>query len=133
MKVRWTCDTSRWPLVELRVAPGTDPSNIDAESFYEAADAVMARNQRFAAVVDLRLRSPLDAVRRRRYADWLRAAAPTMRRLQIAGASIADTQLMAGVVTAVHWLMPPPYLARTFTDRQRALDWLAQQIAHDGA
>ncbi len=124
MKVRWLCDSSRWPLVVLSVPAGTHPDDIDTDSFYEEAEKLFARGERFAAAADLRLRAPLNAARRRRYADWMRTNAPVMRRLQVAGASIAENAVQGGIVTAIHWITRPPYPARTFLDLEPALLWM---------
>lgn len=128
---RWVADTTEWPIVVLSVPAGTDPKDIDQESFYEEASALIARGERFASVVDLRLRAPLDAARRRRFVDWARSNTPALRGLQIASATVVETTLQQGLLSAILWLVKPPSNAKSFKTVDDARVWLRQQLVHD--
>jgi len=96
------------PLV-LNASPGgRDPDSIDQESFYEEFHRFSERDERAFFVHDLRGVQCMDAARRRRFVEWAKLHAPTARKLVVGYAVVIDSKLMAGVVTAVLWLMRPP-------------------------
>lgn len=131
--VRWVADLSEWPLVVLSVPDGAAPDDIDAESFYEAADAVLARGERFAVCTDLRVREPQTAARRKRFVEWARQNAPALRRLQVASATVVENSFGQGFLSAILWVLRPPKNAKTFKTREAALVWLRQKLAEDEA
>lgn len=66
----------------------------------------------------------MDAARRRRFVEWAKLHAPTARKLVVGYAVVIDSKLMAGVVTAVLWLMRPPAPMRVFSNLADAEAWL---------
>ncbi len=66
----------------------------------------------------------MDAGRRRRFVQWAKLHSPTARKLVIGYAVLINSKLMAGVVTAVLWLMRPPAPMKVFSNQVDAEAWL---------
>lgn len=129
MGVRWRCETKEWPLVVLDLPPDADPRAVEQESFYQQVDALLQRGQRFATLHDLRRAERLDAVRRKRFAEWMKAREAQLRRLIVAHAPVVETAVQRGAITALLWFVTPPTETRIFTDPLEARGWLRDRIA----
>jgi len=123
-KFQYRFDETRWPLVTIASPGGRDPEAIDQDSFYEEFHRFSERNERAFFVHDLRGVQRMDAARRRRFVEWAQLHSPTARKLIIGYAVVIDSKLMAGVVTAVLWLMRPPAPMRVFSNLADAEAWL---------
>lgn len=117
-------DETRWPLVIIASPGGRDPESIDQDSFYAEFHRFSERDERAFFVHDLRGVQRMDAARRRRFVQWSKLHSPTARKLIIGYAVVVDSKLMAGVVTAVLWLMCPPAPMRVFSNPADAEAWL---------
>ncbi|MGB5694650.1 MAG: hypothetical protein WBM46_03275 [Polyangiales bacterium] len=117
-------DVTRWPLVTIASPGARDPEAIDQDSFYAEFHRFSERNERAFFIHDLRGVQRMDAARRRRFVQWAQLHSPTARKLVIGYAVVIDSKLMAGVVTAVLWLMRPPAPMRVFSNPADAEAWL---------
>jgi len=117
-------DETRWPLVTIESPGGRDPESIDQDSFYAEFHRFRARDERAFFIHDLRGVQRMDAARRRRFVEWAKLHSPTARKLVVGYAVVVDSNLMAGVVTAVLWLMRPPAPMRVFSRPADAEAWL---------
>ncbi|UJR79822.1 hypothetical protein [Sandaracinus amylolyticus] len=133
MSVRWICDTSEWPLVALDVPPGADPEQLVQSSIFDEVDALLEKGQRFATMHDVRRAGKIDALRRKRFADWVRSREAQMKKLLIAHAAVVSGELQRGAITALLWIRPPPTEMRVFTSTHDARSWLRERIAADRA
>ena len=129
MAVRWICNVREWPLVILELPPGSDAREVDQESFYEQVGELLAKGERFATMHDVRSAGRLDAVRRRRFAEWVRTNEPLLRRTLIAHAAVVSSGLQQGVITALLWVIRAPAPMRVFTDPDDARAWLRERVA----
>jgi hypothetical protein len=117
-------DETRWPLVIIPSPGGRDPESIDQDSFYEEFHRFSERDEQAFFLHDLRGVQRMDAARRRRFVQWAKLHSPTARRLVVGYAVVIDSKLMAGVVTAVLWLLRPPAPMRVFSNPSDAEAWL---------
>ncbi|MDH3201158.1 MAG: hypothetical protein OEM15_09715 [Myxococcales bacterium] len=117
-------DETRWPLVIIPSPGGRDPESIDQDTFYEEFHRFSERDERAFFVHDLRGVQRMDAGRRRRFVQWAKLHSPTARKLVIGYAVLTNSKLMAGVVTAVLWLMRPPAPMKVFSNLADAEAWL---------
>ncbi len=117
-------DETRWPLVVIPSPGGRDAESIDQDSFYEEFHRFSERDERAFFIHDLRGVQRMDATRRRRFVEWAKLHSPTARKLIIGYAVLINSKLMAGVVTAVLWLMRPPAPMKVFSNRAEAEAWL---------
>lgn len=121
---RYRFDETRWPLVVIPSPGSRDPESIDQDSFYEAFHRFREKGKRAYLIHDLRNVQRMDARRRRRFAEWAKLHSPTARELIIGYAVLIDSKIMAGVVTAVLWLLRPPCPMKVFSNPTDAEAWL---------
>lgn len=118
-------DYGRWPVI-IVPSPGTvDPALVDSGSLYEEFERFFARREPAGFIHDLRGVQRMDAARRRRFVEYVESHADLVRELVDGYAVLVDSKVMAGVVTAVLWLVPPPCPMKMFTSEAEAVSWLA--------
>lgn len=122
-----------WPIAILELPPGAEAREVDQDSFYEHLDALLARDERFATLHDVRFAGPMDAVRRKRFGDWVRAHEPRLRTRLVAHAAVVRTSLQQGAITALLWVIKAPAPMRVFTDPNEARAWLRERVGAAGA
>jgi hypothetical protein len=127
--IRWICNERDWPIVSFELPPGAQVGEIDQDSFFEQVEAVFARGGRFATMHDLRFAGPMEAVRRKRFADWVRAREPMLRRQLIAHAPVVGSSLQRGAITALLWVIKAPAPMQVFTSPDEARAWLRERVA----
>lgn len=96
-----------WPLVVFELPPRL------STGFVEVLDAsmkrVFARQMRFVSLIDAsKLESLPDANVRRALGEWSKAIDAPTRRYQVANALVVPSAMARGVLTAIHWIHPPP-------------------------
>jgi hypothetical protein len=117
-------DETRWPLLVIPSPGPRDPSTIDQDSFYAEWDRFRDNGKRAFFIHDLRNVQRMDADRRRRFVNYAKLHSPTARELIVGYAVLVNSKLMAGVVTAVLWLMRPPCPMKVFSTQADAEAWL---------
>jgi hypothetical protein len=128
---RIICDASRWPLVEV-----TWPTKaVSDEEFQRAVGELSAfshRKQRFVTL-HRAIKAARPTPNQRAFAAKQQAAdAPVSRRWLCGVAVVVNSPLLAGVVTAINWLIPSPYPLRTFSSLNEAKAWLDTRLADKG-
>jgi len=123
-------DTSRWPIVTMRATALV--ADMDAlERTYVLMDAVLARRERFATMLDLR-GAHSSAERRKKFSDWVRLNNSTIRRYGVGMAVVAGSTLERGFVTAATWLFTSPVPMRVFDNSADAERWLNELLQSRG-
>jgi hypothetical protein len=118
---------ARWPLVSARATEFIDdPDALDPS--YRALEAILARQQHFVLLYDVRGASS-TAARRRRLFAWCDEHADALTHLILAGAVVASSSVERGFVTAGLWVRSPPWPMRVFADSPEAEAWLLAQYA----
>jgi hypothetical protein len=124
---RIVCDASRWPLVEV-----TWPTRpVSDEEFQRAIAELSAFSHRKERFVTLHraIKASRPTPNQRAIAAKQQAAdAPFTRRWLCGVAVVVGSPMLAGVVTAINWLMPPPYPLKTFSSLNDAKAWLDTRL-----
>lgn len=66
----------------------------------------------------------LSASQRRFISDFFSRHRDALSRQVVCCAVVAPNSLLRGILTAVNWLAPPPFLQKPFTDRTEAALWI---------
>jgi hypothetical protein len=129
MAIRWICNVRDWPIAIFELPPNTEAREIDQDSFYEQAEALLAKGERFASMHDVRFAGRMDAVRRRVFTEWVRRHETALGRQVIAHAVIVGSSLQQGVITALRWVMKIPMPMQVFTDPHEGRAWLKERVS----
>jgi len=70
--------------------------------------------------------SSVDSMHRKLQADWIRFHAEHIKRHKIAVSFAFSAMMQRGIMTAVHWLSPPPYAFNVSPTRKGAIDWACE-------
>lgn len=121
---RYRFNYDRWPLVIIPSPGTTEPSLVDSGSIYDEFEHFLEMGQPAGFIHDLRGVQRMDASRRRRFVEFIESHTELVRVLIDGYAVLVDSKVMAGVVTAVLWLVPPPCPMKMFTNEADAVAWL---------
>ncbi|MEY4582539.1 MAG: hypothetical protein RL701_7242 [Pseudomonadota bacterium] len=121
-------DDTRWPLLVARATEHLGDAAA-TEASYRKLEAILLREQRFMVVFDLRGASSTPD-RRRKFFEWGKRNADSLKRLIVASAIIAGSSIERGFVTAGLWVSTPPWPMRVFATSSEAEAWLLANYAH---
>ena len=122
-----TYDDSTWPT--CLVTWPSEPVTEDVfEGWLRALVRWLARNERFAAILDMRASPGLLAPMRKHLSVGLAARKEPLTR-QLVMAMVLDSAAQRGGIVAFNWLFPPPYPQRVFATPAAARPWCAAEVA----
>lgn len=88
------------------------PARFDLDElakFTDAIDALYVRGGRFSTLVDSRAVVTVpDAAVRKRLADWQNDTREQIAKHNVFTATVTDSALVRGAMTAIHWIFRPP-------------------------
>ena len=126
-RMGYAIDDTRWPLVTARATKFLeDPVAVEAS--YRKLERILARDQHFVLLFDMRGASSTSE-RRRKFREWGQAHVEPLTRLIVAGAVVAASSLERGFVTASLWVVTPPWPMRVFAESGEAEEWLVSEFA----
>ena len=103
------------------------------QHYQDLSRQVLQRSQPYAFVVDATdAEGRPSATQRRLQVEWIRANAQTIKTFCRGGAFVLPSPVVRGIVTAIHWLSPPPYPFAIFAKKTEAIAWCRAKLA-DGA
>ena len=121
-------DDSEWPLVKEGMSGTIDDATLDR--YFATLAGYLGRGERYAVLFDARAARGMPAVQRRRLSERLAVHREQLRTYHAAIAIVTRSPIIAGLVTAVYWLAPPPYAYRVFADDLPAAEaWVRAQLA----
>lgn len=124
----YAIDDSRWPLVVAQVTEFVlEPRALEAS--YRKLEEILARQQPFLLVFDMRGASSSSS-RRRKLLEWCEKNEDALTRYLVAGAVVAASSVEQGFVTAALWIRSPPWPMRVFADPGDAEAWLRENHMH---
>lgn len=94
---------------------------------------VIAKLDRFAAIVDATRVTATSATRRRAMTEWLRRHDGILRRRCAGAAFVLRSGLQHGVLTALLWVAPQPFEILTTTSLSDAHRWALARAGESGA
>jgi len=125
---RFVLEVDSSPVAWLHAPAVCDPMRLDWESFFAALDVALARDTRFAMILDFRRTGRPDAARRRRFAAWLTKHEARVRDRVVGSAQVVDNELQRAALTATLWLIGTPVPMRAFSDIDEARAWARSQL-----
>jgi hypothetical protein len=121
-----TLDDSGWPIVKARWTGAVSDQEI--QSVLVAMDAWLARGERFGFLLDARGGKGLSADQRRNVVTHMKTAAPLTAKFLVQ-AIVHDNAVLRTLDNTIGWMLPRPFVSKTFADPEIALMWLHQQLA----
>lgn len=124
---RATVDASKWPRVYV-----TWPSELLDDDGFESAvmamSALLARSEPFVIIHDARRAVRPTPKQRAFAAEQQKRDTDGTRRLLKGVALVTASPLIAGVLTAINWITPPPYPQKVFSSLAAAEAWATEQL-----
>jgi hypothetical protein len=126
---RVTLDTIEWPLVHVRWPECVTHRSIDA--FFDEVELLLDRRTPFAAIIDV------DPIRHQTHehrvhaASRIQAISSDAWRNVLGVANVADHWLGRATLTALFWLVPPPFPTRDFRHYDDARRWALGRLHGD--
>jgi hypothetical protein len=119
-----------WPLVLIVAPENTTLESI--EWFCARQDEYFTRRERFATIHDMRpMRGMVDAKTRKAMSDWMKARDLDLRRWHVASATVTDSALIRGIITAVHWFTAPSSPQEVTGSMKIALDFVVEHLKRE--
>ena len=119
-------DESDWPRVRIHIANTAVPDEALLRSVHQLG-AIAKRGERYTLIFDGRGAKPLGAQQRKLLADASLPTAPYAARNCAGSAIVVNNVVLAGIVTALHWLKPTDYPEKVFSTMEDAEAWLDEQ------
>jgi hypothetical protein len=110
------------------------PTAADINAHFARLDTELFALGRYAAIVDARLLSGEDftADLRQLVSQRYQEFKGRFSRFAISEANVLDSPLQRGVLTAIHWVAPPPWETKTFSALDEAERWSLERLAAAG-
>ena len=119
-------DERAWPRVRINIADVPVPDEALLRSV-EQLGAIAKRGERYTLLFDGRGAKPLGAQQRKLLADASVPTAPYAARNCAGSAIVVSNMVLAGIVTALHWLKPTDYPEKVFSSLEEAEAWLDER------
>jgi hypothetical protein len=119
--------TARAPLF-ITTASGVLSDSEYVAHLEDCTKRILDANQIYAYVYDGTRIEKMTAHQRKLQADWIKAHEATIRRLNKGCGFAFDSIITRGLLTAVHWLTPPPYPYVVVATREAAIEWCLQKL-----
>ena len=116
-------DLSLWPVAMVTIF--RRPLDDEFDGFLRELDALLARQQPFALVYDIRRASAANARQRAASAAFIQRHGEATK-LCLGLAFLTDNPLVEGAVTAICWLTKPPFPMKCFRDPEEGLLWISR-------
>ncbi len=124
----WEVDTRGWPVVVYRLGEGAAEADVDA--FIAAGDAVLAREEPFAAVLDAGSLGGVAPGLRRRTIAWQQANRARLSHLCVGTAFVLPSPLLRFISMTILMLTDYPSPWRAFAHADDAIEWALRQCRH---
>jgi|JI10StandDraft_1071094.scaffolds.fasta_scaffold505132_2 hypothetical protein len=122
----FTFDQRAWPRVRIHIAAVAVPDSALLRSVAVLGE-VAKRGERYTLLFDARNAKPLGAQQRRLLADASLPTAAHAARNCAGSAIVVNNMVIAGIVTALHWLKPTDYPEKVFSSVAEAEAWLDER------
>jgi hypothetical protein len=93
------------------------------EATYAALTLMLSKRQHFGVVIDVR-GAFSNPTRRKRLSAWVEEHRHVLDHFVVGIATVVDTSLERGAVTAALWLIPTPVEVRVFSVRDEGERWI---------
>ncbi len=124
-------DTSRWPLVVVRV-DGAPTTREHVMEFIASQRAMLERNEAFVEIADAMDARVVSALERKLLADWLRESEVQAKSLCVAMGVLVSSPLVRGAMNAVLWLKSPDFPMHVCSADADVVAFLRDAVERDG-
>lgn len=121
-----TLDDSGWPIVKARWS-GTMTDD-EIALVLRTMDGWLARGQRFGFLLDARGGRGLTGDQRRLVVAHMKGTRELSAKYLVQ-AIVHDNAIMRTLDNTIGWMLPRPFVSKTFADPEVALMWLNHQLA----
>lgn len=120
-----------WPVVIIEAPPNSTYESI--EFFCARYSELFKRRERFATIQDMtRMKGLLDAKSRKKLGDWTKESEEEIMRWHVASATIVESALIRGIVTAVHWFAKPTTPQMMTGSMREGMDYVVGHLRREG-
>ncbi len=98
-------------------------------SYLREYDALLARRERYAVVVDASRSGVIDSAQRKLQAEWMQQHDRELRLFCAGVAFVITNPLVRGALTAITWLSPLPMPSTVVDRRDAALAWCRERLS----
>jgi hypothetical protein len=123
-------DDSRWPLVVFTAVGEQTERNF--EDYLADCDAVLRRRQPHGTIFDARRAAPIGPKLRKRQVDWLVRNEALLRGYRVATGLVMATPLQRGVLRAILWMRPLPYVYCVESSFEAARGFVCKRLLERG-
>lgn len=128
--MRITLDDHEFPLVTSTCPE--EWSEAEMRDYFARMVKIHERDLRFAHIADVRKSGAMSNAQTRRLAsEFQKEHTEVSARLCVCTAIVADSRLLRGAITAINWLTPPSYPAKTMASLDDARAYCQQMLAQD--
>lgn len=118
-------DESAWPIARARWAGALTDEELG--QVLAAMDSWLSRGQRFGFLLDARGGKGLSSDQRRTVVTHMKSAAPLTSQYLVQ-ATVHDNAIMRTLDNSIGWMLPRPFVSKTFAAPEPALAWLQAQL-----
>lgn len=98
-------------------------------SYLDENDALLARRERYAIVVDASRSGVIDSAQRKLQAEWMLQHERELRLFCAGIAFVITNPLVRGALTAITWLSLPPMPSTVVNRRDTAVAWCREKLS----
>jgi hypothetical protein len=120
-------DEKRWPLV-YAVWPGEPVSDEEFARMVDRMSSFSHKGEPFVVIHDARKAVRPSPKQRALAAERQKQDTEMTRRYLRGMALVVSNPIVAGVVTAINWIAPPPYPQKTFSKIAEAEEWVTRLL-----
>lgn len=121
-----TLDESAWPIVKARWSGAL--TDDDLARVLTTMDGWLARRTRFGFLLDARGGRGLTSDQRRSVVTHMKSSSELSAKYLVQ-AIVHDNAIMRTLDNTIGWMLPRPFVSKTFADPDVALMWLNHQLA----
>lgn len=127
-----TLDDSLFPLVIQRMHGAVSDADLEHMMSWHDRFQTIAPS-RYALIVHAEVaHRALNAVHRKRVAEWQARNVERTRRTTVCTAVILESAVQRGAMTALNWIAPPPTPQKAVSTMREAVEWCIAMLEEDG-
>lgn len=122
---KYEYDDSEWPIFRVAASVGVPTADEYRAHWERVLEHTFERREPFVLLLDSRYEERPDALRRQILADAMQRGMKDRPGKLRGVAVVLSSRLQQGVLTAVNWMVRPPYPMSVFSDLVKAKRWAA--------
>ncbi len=119
-------DDSRWPVLVATLSGEAIDEEMD--EYFAWMDRWLETGEPHAVVLDFRAGGANTAKQRRRIAAWIKQRSGQLAATRAGVVCVTESHVVRGIVTAIRWLIRPPYPWTVTSTMAQANVWVAERL-----